>query len=347
MKKYIIAISVCLLVLISCENEIPYKQNAPAPKLVVNSFINTDSLHNYVYLSLTGKNKVQEVGEAEVEVSVNGKQKEQARLLETTTYLKEKVYLISTRFQPGDVVRIDARTADGEHHAWVEETVPHPIDILNVDTNTVFYYSGMGVYKHRQLRMEVRIKDRPGERNYYRILIEQRETIYGRVQYPNSVEWKDTIVYERFTDYWPWEDVVLTDGNPATSDELESELMERVKNYYGVFEDSRFMDNEYTMKVRTSLENRWYYPWEEFSFHPQKKDMHVAVRLQSITEAEFYYLSTLNVIDSDVLDEYISDPVRLPSNVHGGTGFVGFNTEKCYVFQALKDKPIEYYDENY
>ena len=47
----------------------------------------------------------------------------------------------------------------------------------------------------------------------------------------------------------------------------------------------------------------------------------------SITETEYYYLKALNLVDSDVYDETINEPIRYPSNVHGGTGMVGISTE--------------------
>lgn len=53
----------------------------------------------------------------------------------------------------------------------------------------------------------------------------------------------------------------------------------------------------------------------------------VIIRLLSITETEYYYLKALNLVDSDVYDETINEPIRYPSNVHGGTGMVGISTE--------------------
>ena len=55
--------------------------------------------------------------------------------------------------------------------------------------------------------------------------------------------------------------------------------------------------------------------------------MDIIVRLLSITETEYYYLKALNLVDSDVYDETINEPLRYPSNVHGGTGMVGVSTE--------------------
>ena len=45
--------------------------------------------------------------------------------------------------------------------------------------------------------------------------------------------------------------------------------------------------------------------------------MDVIIRLLSITETEYYYLKALNLVDSDVYDETINEPLRYPSNQHG------------------------------
>ena len=45
------------------------------------------------------------------------------------------------------------------------------------------------------------------------------------------------------------------------------------------------------------------------------------------TETEYYYLKALNLVDSDAYDETINEPIKYPSNVHGGTGMVGISTE--------------------
>lgn len=55
--------------------------------------------------------------------------------------------------------------------------------------------------------------------------------------------------------------------------------------------------------------------------------MDVIIRLMSITETEYYYLKALNLVDSDAYDETINEPIKYPSNVHGGTGMVGISTE--------------------
>mgnify|MGYP000326179194 CR=1 FL=1 len=62
---------------------------------------------------------------ATVEVRINGSLSETLRP-DPHSSDKGRFY-INSAFHPGDVVRIDAMTDDGEHHAWAEVTVPQPI----------------------------------------------------------------------------------------------------------------------------------------------------------------------------------------------------------------------------
>ena len=58
MKTYIyhpLISLVIILVTVSCENELPFNIKDNPPKLVMNAFINADSLTNVLFLNLTGK----------------------------------------------------------------------------------------------------------------------------------------------------------------------------------------------------------------------------------------------------------------------------------------------------
>lgn len=46
---------VIILSTVSCENELPFNIKDNPPKLVMNAFINADSLTNVLFLNLTGK----------------------------------------------------------------------------------------------------------------------------------------------------------------------------------------------------------------------------------------------------------------------------------------------------
>ena len=75
MKTYIyhpLILLVIILVTVSCENELPFNIKDNPPKLVMNAFINADSLTNVLFLNLTGKDYANHIENATVEVHVNG-----------------------------------------------------------------------------------------------------------------------------------------------------------------------------------------------------------------------------------------------------------------------------------
>ena len=82
MKTYIyhpLILLVIILVTVSCENELPFNIKDNPPKLVMNAFINADSLTNVLFLNLTGKDYANHIENATVEVHVNGELRETLR----------------------------------------------------------------------------------------------------------------------------------------------------------------------------------------------------------------------------------------------------------------------------
>ena len=70
MKTYIyhpLILLVIILVTVSCENELPFNIKDNPPKLVMNAFINADSLTNVLFLNLTGKDYANHIENATVE----------------------------------------------------------------------------------------------------------------------------------------------------------------------------------------------------------------------------------------------------------------------------------------
>lgn len=323
-----LAIAVVIVAATSCENEIPFNVKDNPPKLVMNALINADCTDNFLFLNLTGKENATDVENALVEIRINGELKESLRpLTPETDFYTQCRFRITSRFSPGDVVRIDATTEDGEHHAWAEVTVPpRPLEIENIDTLTVpLTQNG---YTTEYLRYRITLKDRPGETNYYRIVVDKQTTLWNY----NHEEGGDERVYSTKHSYnfIGREDVVLTDGQPTTGDDEDNGLFDVAKNIYGVFDDSRFKDTSYTMTVynriniETSNEDGYF------------SAMDVIIRLMSITETEYYYLKALNLVDSYVYDETINEPLKYPGNVNGGTGIVGFSTEVTHTVHIPK-----------
>ncbi len=324
MKKQIPHLVTLLMVLLTaCENEIPFNIKDNSPKLVINALINADSVSNTVYLNFTGKSQFGNVKDAIVNIYVNDILTETAQAItEQSEAISQSKFLITSTFHPGDIIRIDAtaHTNNIAYHAWAEVSVPQRPQIVSVDTCTIMLKTSTGFGKH--LRYKIRIKDREDEANFYRIIIEQQSILDI-----TSYNGKDTTTIIKSYHMITREDVVLTDGHPTTSDDEDNGLFEEAQNIYSIFDDGRFTNKEYTLTIYTnSLEERWS-PYGEV----KQCQVDVKARLLSITEAEYYYLKALNIIDSDAYIEGINEPIKFPSNVQGGTGLVGVSTEHQYL----------------
>lgn len=316
---YILFILIATLTTVSCENELPFNIKDNPPKLVMNALINADNQTNILFLNFTGKETATHIQDATVEVRVNGQLTESLRPLPPETEANPQCrFNITSKFTPGDAVRIDALTDDGRYHAWAEVAVPQrPAGIENIDTLTV----PMQEYGHtnKYLRYRITFKDRPNETNYYRLVVDKQTTLWGY----NYEEGKGDYIFwtKHSYSFIGREDIVLTDGQPSTGDDEDNGMFDTAKNIYGVFDDSRFKNTSYTMTVYNSTHIET--GNEEGFFN----GMDVIIRLRSITEVEYYYLKALNSVDSDVYDETIDEPIKYPGNVHGGTGIVGISTE--------------------
>lgn len=221
---------VIILSTVSCENELPFNIKDNPPKLVMNAFINADSLTNVLFLNLTGKDNSTHIENATVEVRVNGQIRETLRPLPPETdYDQQCRFNMNGTFSPGDVVRIDALTDDGKYHAWAEVTVPQRLDeIENIDTLTVpLTQNG---FTQDYMRYKITFRDRPNEENYYRIVVGKQLTLWG---YNHEEGGEDYIYWTRQLGYSfiGREDVVLTDGQPSTGDDEDNGLFDTAKTF--------------------------------------------------------------------------------------------------------------------
>ena len=116
----------------------------------------------------------------------------------------------------------------------------------------------------------------------------------------------------------------------TNSDDEDNGMFDTVENIYGVFDDSRFKNTSYTMTVYNQTDI------DGFPEYGTNVKMDIIVRLLSITETEYYYLKALNLVDSDAYDETINEPIKYPSNVHGGIGMIGISTETSKIIHIEK-----------
>lgn len=305
--------------------------------MVINALFDVGKEKNEIILALTGKDKVTYIREASVNIYVNGELKEHlaAPEIESTPYGNiDLIYKTKVGFVPGDIVRIEAKTNDGNYQAWSEVTVPHPINIENVDT-TIVQKNTTWNTPDEYLRVKTTFTDNGKQANYYRIAMLFDLEI--EAQSPNTLN--DTIIYQTVTEtLLVNEDVVLTDGRPTTEDD-DNGLLTPVQNRYGVFGNSR-INGTYTMitSMRIPYYSFGYMGYYEPDWYRYIKRIKVKarVRLMSISKMQYFYLKALNTYDSVDYDDYFNLPVRFPSNIEGGTGIFGISIGN-EVVMPLKD----------
>jgi|GEM_PF-227002 len=346
MKKKIftiLSVLITILFVTSCENDMPITHNEKFERLVMNAFIDADSTNNVLYLNLTGADSALVVKDAHIEVRVNGELKEKEAAS------SRNKYPVKTQFHQGDVVRIDAYTNDNKYHVWVEETVPHSVGFVALDTAHVYKKfnsnshaggdSGIGnIWQYK-----ISFKDNSGDVNYYRLYMERfikKETIYKYVAEWPDVYKEDTVIYYRpdyGSDYMCYEDPIMMDGHTISADGDNDfgeylPTLQATENIYGVFNNNRFKGKSCTLTVYDDLHS---YPLYQHSVDTEEKTEETTICpideiffVQSITESEYYYLKALNLYrSSDYQDnDDLSGPIKFPTNVHGGTGMVGFSS---------------------
>ena len=324
MKKHLIYVLLCLLILLpACENELPFHTEPQKPQLLMNAVLEADKKDNLVYLHIIDGKKAVLVGDGHVTVYVNDEKKEvaEARLM---TWVSDgsdstKYCTLKTIFQPGDRVRLEAVAEENRYQASAEVVIPQPLEEpLQVDT--LLSQLKIGFYVEPCMRYHIRLKDRPGEKNYYQLLMEE-----------------DDQMYSNYTDIINQEDIVLTDGHLTTADDDEFGLLDMViQNKNNVFTDSRFQDTSYTLNVYTNITR----------YYNSDKDKAVAVditiHLRSITREYYRYLRAMNCLDSEDYNATFMEPVIIPCNVTGGLGFVGASSEQAMKLRILDWPPYQH-----
>lgn len=320
----------------SCETDTPFHIKDNTPKLILNALIDANLEENYIYLAQTGKENIDSILNATVNIYINEELKDQItqNYVEysydpdsiTINYriLTPKAYKTNLHFSPGDRVRIEAYANDGKYHAWAEDIIPTPIGIEQIDTSTYEKYT----FSHNDsyIRLKTTFTDIPDENNFYRITLVQTETVHGK-----TVHGKDTLKISKYQTLMDTrEDIILNDGKVILDDNF---YIPQIKNSYCVFDDIR-LNGTYTMTTSFYRSSVFYFDpyYNPIGFNPEYVANKYDIHLISITETYYYYLKALNIISSDNYDEYLSMPVSFPSNVEGGIGFVGFSAGTSQTF---------------
>lgn len=337
MKKSLFLI-VALFSLVACTNEIPFDYSNEPSKIIVNALLDVHKKENKITLALTGRNQVMYITDGQIKVLVNGSLKEEI----TTADYNEKIlgsspgdYFSRTKFNPGEIVRIEASTTDGKYKAWGEALVPSPIPVERIDTTSTVLTTAFD--SRRFLKLQVTFTDDAKEENYYRLAIERIQTVDA---ISSKTDKDTTVIVNTVERIVSREDVALTDGRPTPMD--SKNIFDAPENKYGVFDNSR-INGRYTMSVSTE-----YYPYDQnlyYGVYEGLKDIKnvktsLFVHLFSISKGEYYYLRALNLLDSDNSGGPFNEAIKLPSNITGGIGIVGISTVTSMKLDLSDYKPV-------
>ena len=314
----------------ACENELPYMNKPQAPQLLMNAFLEAGKEENGVSLCMIDADEQQTdyVSNGSITVYVNGEKTETAQVEKIYGSFNAPNCTLKTPFRPGDHIRFEATAEDGQYQAGCEVEIPLPIEeTIRVDTLRTQLKGNSSMMDCMQYK--ITIHDRPNEKNYYRLIIE--ENTY-RISSEDGIEYGPFSSYPEIINQ---EDIVLTDGHLTTTDDDKFGILDlTVRNLSNVFTDGRFENGSYTLKVYTSI------PYISESNRKDHFYLDVTVRLLSISQSYYRYLRAMNCLNSEDYNETCMEPVIVPQNVSGGLGFIGASSEQRVTLRMIDRPPF-------
>lgn len=314
----------------ACENELPYMNKPQAPQLLMNAFLEAGKEENGVSLCMIDADEQQTdyVSNGSITVYVNGEKTETAQVEKIYGSFNAPNCTLKTPFRPGDHIRFEATAEDGQYQAGCEVEIPLPIEeTIRVDTLRTQLKGNSSMMDCMQYK--ITIHDRPNEKNYYRLIIE--ENTY-RISSEDGIEYGPFSSYPEIINQ---EDIVLTDGHLTTTDDDKFGILDlTVRNLSNVFTDGRFENGSYTLKVYTSI------PYISESNRKDHFYLDVTVRLLSISQSYYRYLRAMNCLNSEDYNETFMEPVIVPQNVSGGLGFIGASSEQRLTLRMIDRPPF-------
>ena len=339
-KTFLYILPLLLLAAAGCEETIDIELEDQEPLLVLNAQLSSDRMQHTVFLSMSTVSMVASVKGATVEVSVNGgaaiKAVETATQTEDGYVRNYTAYAFSAPLAPGDKVRISA--TKGERQAHTEITMPPRVNLASVDTSRVFQRS-YDTYTEEQFQFKVDFQDPAGE-NFYRFhCVLESDMVF-------NLKEGEPIVQHIYANL-PLDtsnDPVISEGLTTGNDSDLSFF--NVDNVYAVFSDELFSENRRTFRFSISpyqlQSNIWFYASDDLDWEnvESMNNIHrrLGIILYTMDYLSFRYLKSLNNMETFGYEQQILiEPTTLPSNVDGGTGFVGAYTASDVIWFDLQD----------
>lgn len=295
----------------ACSNPLDYTVGQQPEMIIMNAQLRTDETRHLVSLSRGLINSAEPLPDAELDCYINGRPVGRARPCPADSnyvsgYRGERFsseYLFDAEIRPGDEVRLVASC--GQLHAQVTVQAPLPALLASADTVSIpvspysVMYTSYGEEYTEALACRLRLQDRPGEQNWYRLCV---DLVTDRERH--SVRFG----FDR--------DLILNDGYKS-SDAFD--IGQAPDNEFCSFSDKQFTDRSAEVEIHVLKNNirfvRKY--WTE-SDHPALR-----LRFLTISLEEYAYLGAINAAEIWGFDgAFLTEPVSFPSNVEGGLGLV-------------------------
>ncbi|MBN2807289.1 MAG: DUF4249 domain-containing protein [Prolixibacteraceae bacterium] len=340
MKKnsYILLIATVTLLFSACQKEVEFDKKLIRPKLVINSFIETDSLIDVkvsASKTIPGlETSYKWLNDATVKLFVNDVEKEILQGYPIEIEDSEDHYwyynndtrptygyrTLNTRAENGKSYRIEVSHKDYDA-AYAETSLPENPNLLSYESEEITqnYYG----YDQRAVQISIRFKDKANEKNYYRINIKA----FTGTWYPNFSEKDDTTgVIQLRTNYY---------GNVTSDDKLLNPDQEDANDFlfgspnnsYNLFTDELIdgKEHELTFSISPNNNSVWY-NGELMVFGEKPGEFyHLTIQLQALTRDAYLYMRS-SYAQMWYGDDFFSEPVQAYSNIENGVGiFSGFS----------------------
>ena len=345
MKKTIY-LSLLSLLAVSCYEEIIIPVGNDEPIGVMNAQLNTLDTTHTVFLSVTQKNEMLPLNNADIRVFINGTLAATAKEIYGLVYFdarNEMGYSFDAVFQPGDEVRIEARKGDISMNATV--TAPQPVTLSSVDTSYVWMtYLGEANY---YLQVKTVFQDLPGA-SFYRVTGRMLDEFEYQDKEMNPIPGYSGTVENRLWVETGFDPVISEGAGKTGAIDLGTLLAE--ENSLHCFSDLSFAGQECTIRPLFSpwgLEEYYYYSGqyvpdkmtEDYSTLDEYYRIirrHAFVQLRTLDFSQYHYLKALENLETFGTElSFLVEPTTLPSNVEGGLGFVGIETVSEKEFYGL------------
>lgn len=241
-----------------------------------------------------------------------------------------KVFVLpGCRVVAGDRVTLQAE-APGFEPVQGSTFIPSPVDMLALDTAR--FLTSMGYLGEvTSMRVDLRFRDEPSVRNYYRLIVERvteyrkgDEVIVTSTFRPDPSNWDMNF-------FLAYEDPVFQSGtNNPTLEELDAYTCR------GTFTDHLFDGQAYTLK------SSFYPVTDSYRGDSVVSVVHYDIRLLAISESYYRYLTVIRNFSISLGEAYLNgliEPSSTYTNVTEGFGVVsGYQVAARRITMPFGDK---------